>query len=239
MRSFWLALFLAATLALALPLAASAIGLDVEAHAGGGLGIGLTNNSAETGSPRLALQGGIVADLFLFNIGPVNLGLSTGLEYDNMNNHGSTEGVPSGPPPAPTMTVDSDNNYVYLLIPFAITSRTPLSQGMDLSVRLGGFYGFFLGGKVTNTKSDLAGSLPNVTLDSSNTPGSLIGLHFSGGVDFALGGGLFLSPSLLVDMGLTNINGTSTSSYTFYNGKTYLDSLGSITLMVGIKYNVL
>ncbi len=245
MRSFWVAFVLAAFVVLALPLAAGAVGLDLEVSAGGGLALGSTNNSYETGSPRAALQGGLEANLFLLRVGPVDLGVSTGLEYDNMTNHGTvTEPNPGpiGPPPA-TQSVTSDSNYVYLIIPLAITSRIPLSQSMNLSLTAGGFYGFFLGGQATNVSSDVYGSLPSTTLNSSNTPGALLGLHFSGGVDFGLGGGFFFSPSIVFNMGLTNITSLppfpfNQNNYTFWNGNTYTDSLWSLSLLIGLKYNV-
>ncbi|HUI71385.1 MAG TPA: hypothetical protein VL354_12775, partial [Spirochaetia bacterium] len=75
---------LAIFIALALPLAADALGLDVEANAGAGIGLGSTTNPDETGSPKLAFQGGLEADVFLVSLGPVDLGLSTGLEYSNL-----------------------------------------------------------------------------------------------------------------------------------------------------------
>jgi len=239
MRHLWFALVLAALVALALPLAAGAISLDVEANAGAGLGLGSTNNPAETGSPRFAFQGGIEGDLFLFRAGPVDLGFSTGLEYDNMTNHGTVNNPAIPALGEPAITVDSDNDYVYLIVPFVLTSRIPLSQSMNLTLRAGGFYGFFMGGQATNiTYNPAVGGPTSATLNSSNTPPGLLGLHFSGGVDFGLGGGLFLSPSVIFNMGLTNTTGTSMTNYTFGNGSTYVDSLWSLSLLIGIKYNV-
>lgn len=233
-RSFFVVVF-AAFMALLVPLSAGALGLDVEANAGAGLGLGSTNNPNNTGSARFAFQGGIETDFFLLNAGPVALGLSTGLEYDNLTNHGT---VKQGPSPF-TVTFDSDNTYQYLIIPFALTSRIPLSESILLSLRAGGFYGFFLGGKANNITQTPGGSLPATNLDSTNTPSSLIGLHFSGGVDVGLGGGFFLSPSVIFNMGLTNISGTSSSNYTStVDGKSYVDSVWSLDLMVGLKYNV-
>lgn len=239
MRHFWFTLVLAALIALALPLAAGAIGLDVEANAGAGLGLGSTNNSAETGSPRLALQGGLEADLFLLSLGPVDLGISTGLEYDNMTNHG----IVNFPPPPVAFTINSDNNYVYLIVPFALTSRIPLSQSLSLSLRAGGFFGHFMGGQSTNITNSLAPGSSSLTFDSSNVPTTLLGLHFSGGADVRLAGNLFLSPSVVFNMGLTNITSVpplafNQNNYTFVDGKTYTDSLWSLTLMIGLKYNV-
>jgi hypothetical protein len=236
MRRFFLTVVLAGLVALALPFAASALGLDLEANAGAGLGMGYTTNPDETGSPRQVLQGGLEADLFLFKAGPVDLGISTGLEYDNMSNHGTTI-EPSYPPPN-TQTIDSDNTYVYLVVPFALSSRIPLTKSMTLSLRVGGFYGFFMGGQSYNVTSNLYGSLPSTNL-SSITPAGLLGIHFSGGLDFPLAQKLFLSPSLIFNMGLTNTTGTSMTNYTFWNGSTYTDSLWSLSLMIGLKYSVL
>jgi hypothetical protein len=235
MRNFWFTLALAALVAIALPLSVSAFGLDVEANAGGGLGLGSTNNPSETGSPRAALQGGIEADLFLYTVGPIDLGVSTGLEYSNFTVHGTV--TYPGP-----LVVDSDNNYVYLVVPFAITSRIQLSHNLKLSLRAGGFLGNFMGGQANNiTYSVPTGGPTSSKLDSSNTPGTLLGLHFSGGVDIGLGGNLFLSPSIIFNMGLTNTTGFpplafSQTNYTFANGSTYSDSLWSLTGMIGVKY---
>ncbi len=233
MRSFWVSLVLAAFVVLALPLAAGAVGLTVEANAGGGLGLGSTTNPAETGSARLAFQGGIEGDLFLLSAGPVDLGISTGLEYDNLTLHGAVT-------LAPGVVSDSDNNYVYLIVPLALTSRIPLSSSVNLSLRAGGFYGFFMGGQSTNITNQ---PVTSETFDSSNTPGALLGLHFSGGADIGLGGGLFVSPSVIFNMGLTNTTGSpiafNQNNYTFpIDGKTYTDSLWSLSLVIGVKYNV-
>lgn len=249
MRSFWFTLVLAACVALALPVAVGALGLTVEANAGGGLGLGSTNNPNETGSPRAAVQAGLEADLFLLSLGPVDLGIGTGLEYDNMSNYGTVTQVNPGPigPPPFTQNIDSNNNYVYLIVPLVITSRIQLSQGMNLTLSAGGFYGFFMGGQATNVSSSVYGSLPNETFNSSNVPGALLGLHFSGGVDFGLGGGFSLSPLIIFNMGLTNITGFpplpfNQNNYTYTNNgttfSTYTDSLWSLSLLIGIKYNV-
>ena len=229
MRSFWFTLVFAAFIALALPLAAGALGLDVEVNAGAGLGLGSTNNPNETGSPRFALQGGLEADLYLLSVGPVDLGISTGLEYSNFTVH-ATLTEPYFPPPA-TVNVDSDNNFVYLIIPFVITSRIPLSSSLNLSLRAGGFLGHFMGGQATNiTSSQPLGLSSTSTLDSSTTIVGAWGLHFSGGVDIGLGGGLYLSPSAIFNMGLTNTTASS--------GYAYTDALWSLTAMIGLKYNV-
>ena len=117
--------------------------------------------------PRLALQGGLEADLFLLKVLVLwNLGISTGLEYDNMTNHG----IVNFPPPPVAFTINSDNNYVYLIVPFALTSRIPLSQSLSLSLRAGGFFGHFMGGQSTNITNSLAPGSSSLTFDSSNCP---------------------------------------------------------------------
>lgn len=219
MRHSLFALVFAAFIILALPLAAGAFGLDVEANAGAGLGLGSTTNPNETGAARLAFQGGLEADAFLVSLGPVDLGLSTGIEYSNLSVHSAVTS------PA---TYSLDSTFAYLIFPFAITSRIPLSENVNLSLRAGGFLGHFLGGANSNINAPFP---ITTTLDSSTTIVGTWGLHFSGGADIRLTGNLFLSPSIIFNMGLTNT--------TAVPGYQYSDTLWSLTAMIGLKYNIL
>ena len=62
------------------------------------------------------------------------------------------------------------------------------------------------------------------------------GLHFTGGLDIALGSGLALTPGVQFDMGLTNTN--ATNPQTGVSPYPYSDTFWSITATIGIKYTV-
>ena len=217
---------------LSLPSAAGALGLDVEAKAGGGLTAGTTSNPNQTGSPRGGLQGAVDLDLLLLSIGSVDLGISVGAEYSYLTFHGVVSNISAGP--LGTTTLTSDSTYNYLNIPVAFVGRVPLSDMLRLTFRAGGFIGYFLGGSSNNTYSPeipLAG-LTNgtTTLNSSTTVQWEYGLHFTGGADIRLNGNLFLSPSIVFDMGLTNTTNSP--------GYQYSDTFWSLTAMIGIKYGI-
>jgi len=229
MRNLWFSLVLAAFLVV-LPVSAGALGLDVEAKAGGGLALGWTTNPSQTGSPGPAFVGGVDVDLYMFQLGGLDVGISAGAEYSYLTNHGSLA-INAGP--LGNTTLKSDASFNYLIAPVALVGRIPLSSTLNLAFRAGGFIGFFLGGSSTNTYNPEippAGLTNNtVTLDSSTTVQMMYGLHFTGGTDIKLAGNLFLSPSIVFDMGLTNTTGTS--------GYNYSDTLWSITAMIGVKYS--
>jgi hypothetical protein len=220
---------------LALPLAAGALGLDVEAMGGAGLALGTTDNPNATGEARAAGVGGINADLYLFSAGPVDIGLSTGIEYSYLTFHGIWN-IPANVlfPGQPATTQTTDNAYSYLNIPIAIVGRVPLSDAVKLTFRAGGFIGRFLGGSSNiNYSVVVPGVFDNgsVTLDPGNTEPWEYGLHFTGGADIALSGSVSLSPCILFDMGITDTSVNNTLS-------SYKDTFWSLTAMIGIKYKV-
>ncbi len=87
MRKTLAVLILLGLVAFALPMTAAALGLDVEAKAGAGIGLGTTDNPDITGSPRLSAGGGVGLDFYLISLGPVDLGLSAGVEYSHSTFH--------------------------------------------------------------------------------------------------------------------------------------------------------
>ncbi|HVP20106.1 MAG TPA: hypothetical protein VMU36_14055 [Spirochaetia bacterium] len=236
MRSFWLALVLAASLAAALPLAASAIGVDIEAKGSGGLALGSTTNPDESGSPRAALIGGVGADVFLLTVGPVDLGFSVGAEYDYLMFHGVLNNFASAMV-GPGYTQTTDNVYAYLQFPISVVGRVPLTESLALTLRAGAFIGHFLGGTSSASyNSNPFGFPTSITLDSSNTIVGEYGLHFTGGVDIALGSNFSLSPAVQLDMGLTNTQATNPSGAP--GAYPYSDTFWSVTATIGIKYTV-
>ncbi len=209
---------------LAMPMAAAALGLDVEAKGGVGIGLGSTNNSSETGSPKLAAGGGVGVDVFLFNAGPVNLGISAGAEYAYLS---QGETINNAPPYGLQFLGTPQYNFLY--IPFALVGSMPLGP-INLVVHAGGFAGYFLSGKVTD--STYGGtSVPDTTLDSSNTPQWEYGLHLAVGADIPIMKDLSVSPAVQLDWGLSNIDTAA--------GSTEYDTVASLTVMVGIKYKAL
>jgi hypothetical protein len=237
MRHLRFTLVLVAGLALALPLATNALGLDVEAKGAGGVALGSTTNPDESGSPRAGFLGGVGVDVYLFDVGPVNLGVAVGAEYASLTFHGVLNNFGSffvGP----GITQTSDSTYNYLQFPISLVGKIPLTQSIALTLRAGAFIGHFLGGSATLSYNSNPGNVfpTSQTLDSSTTIVGEYGLHFTGGLDIGLGGGLALSPGVQFDMGLTN---TGVNNPTGAPGAyPYSDTFWSVTATLGIKYTV-
>jgi hypothetical protein len=238
MRHFRFTLALAAAVAVALPLATNAMGLDLEAKVAGGLALGSTNNPDESGSPRAGFLGGVGVDVYIFTVGPVNVGVSVGAEYAYLTFHGTLNNFASAGF-GPGITQTSDSIYNYLQFPISLVGKVPLTQSIGITLRAGAFIGHFLGGSATLAyNTNPFNLLPtSQTLDASTTLIGEYGLHFTGGLDIALGSGLALTPGIQFDMGLTN---TSTTNPTGAPGAyPYSDTFWSITATVGIKYTAL
>jgi hypothetical protein len=218
----------------ALPMAASALSLDVEAKGGAGIGLGTTDNKDITGQARLAADGGVGVDLFLFSLGPVEVGLSTGVEYSYLTFHSTWKNLSAGP--LGTTDFTSDATYNYINVPIALVGRYSLNPSLKIVGRVGAFVGYFLNGKSDNTykpEIPLAGLTDGSTdLDSSNTIRMEYGLHVTGGVDIGVMQNVAVEPALQFDMGLTDTSKNST-------GNDFKDTFWSLTVAVGIKYNAL
>jgi hypothetical protein len=208
------------------PIAAET-GLQIEARAGAGITLGTSDNPNSTGSPELAGGGGINLDFYAFSFGPLSLGLSAGAEYAALNFHGVTTNYMY-----PGVTQTSDSLYNYLLIPVAVVGHLQLPVGVGLTLRAGGFAGYFLGGQSNESYvPQVSPYLTNGTntLNSSNTEQWEYGIHFSGGPDIKFGPRLTFSPSLEFNMGLSNttvVTQANPSKNTFW----------SLVCNVGIKY---
>jgi hypothetical protein len=229
MRRRLFVLILMSVLVAALPTTAVALGFDVEAKAGAGIGLGSTDNTSITGAPRLAADGGVGIDLYLFNLGGVDVGISTGAEYSYLTFHSVWSNFQG-------LGIDqtSDATYNYLDFPIALVCSIPLSSSMRLVARAGAFIGYFLSGSANlQYPANVFGlTSGTTTLDSSNTIQMEYGVHATAGADIDLGGGLSVSPAVQLDLGLTD---------TTVNvpGNSFKDTLWSLTAMVGIKYKVL
>jgi len=212
---------------------AGALNLDIELNAGGALAMGATDNPNATGEARPALGCALEFDLYLFTIGSLEVGFSAGMEYSYLTLHGVWD-IPANAVflGSPATTQKTDNSYSYLNFPIALAGRIPLGDNLRLTLRAGGFFGYFLGGSSDVTYStEIPGVLENgtQTLDSDNTEEWDYGLHFYTGLDIFLGGGLWLTTSLRFDLGLadTTVN-NALSSYT--------DTHWSLIAVIGLKY---
>jgi hypothetical protein len=185
MRKQLLVAILLGLATIGVPMTAAALGLDVEAKGGAGIGLGTTDNTDIKGAPRLAADGGVGVDVYLFEAGPVTLGVSTGVDYSYLTFHSTWKNLSAGP--LGTTDFTSDATYNYINVPIALVGRMPLNPTLRLVARAGAFIGFFLNGTSDNSYDHpipLAG-LTNgkADLDSGNTIGMEYGLHFTAGVD--------------------------------------------------------
>jgi hypothetical protein len=214
---------------IAVPMAAVALSLDVEAKGGAGVALGSTDNSSVTGSARLAALGGIGVDLYLLTAGPVDLGISTGVDYSYLTTHSTWTNFQGA-----GTDQTSDATYNYVNIPIALVGRMPVGP-VSLLVRAGAFIGFFLNGKTDLSYSVQFGPFTNGphTFDSNDVESMNYGLHFTAGADIGLMQNVTLAPAVQFDMGLTDTTPNNV------NNGTFKDTLWSLTVVVGIKYNVL
>jgi hypothetical protein len=223
--------------------------LDVEAKAAGGLALGSTTNPDESGSPRAGALGGVGIDMYLLTVGPVDLGLSVGAEYDYLTFHGVLNNYLSGAGFGPGITQTSDSIYNYLDFPVSIVGRFPLSPSVSVTLRAGAFIGHFLGGSSTLSYTNNGApalvyegfllSPANVTSQTLNSSTTLVGeygLHFTGGVDIAISKTLLLAPALQFDVGLTNTSAVNPATGT--GAYPYSDTFWTLTAAIGIKYKV-
>ena len=229
MRNRLFILILLGFLTIGLPMTAAALGMDVEAKAGAGLALGTTNNTSATGTARVAAGGGVGIDLYLLKLGSIDLGIAVGAEYSYLSFHSQWTNF------LPGVDQTADSNYGYLNIPIALVGRIPLTQSIQVVVRAGMFIGDFLGGTSNDTYNPDIGQNGPQTLDSSNTYQMEYGLHITAGTDIALGGSLTLAPAIQFDMGLTD----TSKPIPLPNGTDFKDTFWSLTLVVGIKYNVI
>ncbi len=244
MRRTKLVLSLVMAMLLASAIGLSALGLDVELKGGAGLAMGTTDDPDKSGAVRYALDAGLTLDLFLLEPGSMAFGVSAGAGYTNLNFHGVWANYPAQPfaPPA-TTTQTSDSTYNYLLFPVALVGKFGLGASRSLTLRAGGFVGYFLSGTTDLTYATenpgngwVSGEYP---LDDSNTQLWMYGLSFYAGLDLFTRGKLSITPSLQFDMGLTD----TTIDQEIAPGVIYppasKDTSWALTANVGIRYNIL
>jgi hypothetical protein len=204
---------------LILPGMVAAQNLELGLRGFGGIAAGTTDNSDKTGSIGPAAGGGLVVNFYLFDLDFVRIGLSSGLEYTYLA-YIYKQPVYADFTPFGIVDTDftADARYNYLTIPASIKASFELTESVDLTVDLGAYFGFFLGGTSDNEwdpEVDLAASPPffpgmkledsEADLDDSNTPSMDIGLRIAVGVDIEIMENLLLSPGVLFDYGFSDI----------------------------------
>jgi hypothetical protein len=234
MRRTKLLLSLVIALLLVSAFGLSALGLDVELKGGGGLAMGSTDDPNKTGSVRYALDAGLSLDLFLFQPGSMAFGITAGAGYANLNFHGVWENFPNPIPPniPPTTTQTSDSTYNYLLFPFGLAGKFGIGK-RSLTVRAGGFVGYFLSGTSHTTYNPVIGLPTDTKLSSADTELWMYGLSFYGGLDLFRWGKLSIVPSLQFDLGLSD----TTVNLAFPPASK--DTSWALTANVGIRYSLL
>ena len=214
----------------------SALGLDVELKGGGGMAMGTTDDANKSGELRYALDAGLSLDLYFLELGRLSLGLSGGAGYANLHYHGVWDNFPNPAPPPVTTIQTSDSEYNYFLFPVALVGKLPVGSSRSLTVRAGGFAGYFLSGTSDLTYNPEVpfvlenGSQP---LDDSNTELWMYGLSFYAGLDLFTRGRLSIAPSLEFNLGLTD----TTLDLPFPPASN--DTFWALTANVGIRYSLL
>jgi hypothetical protein len=243
MRRTKLLLLLVTAMLLLSAFGLSALGLDVELKGGGGMAMGTTDDPDKTGKLRYALGAGLGLDLFLFEPGSMAFGVTAGAGYANLNYHGIWENYPAQPfaPPA-TTTQNSDSAYNYLLFPFGLVGKFAMGA-RSLTVRGGGFVGYFLGGTTDldyETESALNGWVSGeFDLDDSNTDLLMYGLSFYAGLDVFSRGKLSITPSLEFNLGLSDTTVDQEIAPSVIYPPASKDTFWALTANVGIRYSIL
>jgi hypothetical protein len=211
-----------------------ALGLDVELKAGGGMAMGTTDDADKSGELRYALDAGVALDLFLLEAPRMAFGVSAGAGYANMHFHGVWENLVD-PFDFTVTTQTSDSVYNYLLFPVALVGRIGMGRERALTLRAGGFAGYFLSGTSDLSYAPETTVFDNgeQTLNDTNTEQWMYGLSFYAGLDLLSRGRLSIVPSLQFDLGLTD------TSVDLPFPPASKDTFWALTANVGIRYSLL
>jgi hypothetical protein len=239
MRKGFLVMILLGVLIAAVPMMAVALGLDVEAKGGAGVGLGTTNNPAIAGAVQLSGGAGIDFDLYFLKAGPVDLGISLGVDYSYLSFTSTWSGYPSSPFIPFSTTQTAITQYNYINIPLMLAGSIPLNSDLRLVLKAGGFIGWFLGGtsNLTYATQNAFFGMVNgsTTLNSSTTYIWEGGLNFIGGLDISVANNFAITPQILFNMGLTN----TTLPVPYPGTPGFNNTFWALTAEVGIKYKVL
>jgi hypothetical protein len=202
-KHLWV-LLLAIVVFLGMPIIVTALGVDVSLQAGGGAAMGSSDSDLKTGKLRWSADAGLAMDVYAFDIGSLALGVSVGADYVMLNYYGITDLTTYG---AGDRVGEPRYNYVF--IPAALVGNMGLKADKSVTVRIGGFAAYFLGGK-TDVTYDTQIPIPfqfingEYDLDDSNTEQWMYGIRAYVGADLFIKGKISISPGIQFDIGLTD-----------------------------------
>jgi hypothetical protein len=231
-KHLWV-LLLAIVVFLGMPIMVTALGVDVSLQAGGGAAMGSSDSDLKTGKLRWSADAGLAMDVYAFDIGSLALGVSVGADYVMLNYYGITDLTTYG-----AGDRVGEPRYNYLFIPAAVVGNMSLKADKSVTVRIGGFAAYFLGGKTDvtyDTEVPLAGLINGeYDLDDSNTEQWMYGIRAYVGVDLFTKGKITISPGIQFDMGLTD----ATVDIPLFPPDVSKDTFWSLNAMVGVKYGL-
>lgn len=233
-KQLWVLLF-AVVVFLGMPIAVSAIGLDVSVQAGGGAAMGTSDSDLKTGKLRWSAEAGLAVDVYAFDLGSLSLGLSLGVDYAMLNYYGITD-LSAAPYSAGDRV--GEPRYNYLFIPAAVVGNISLKADKSVTVRIGGFAAYFLGGKtdVTYDTQNIPYGLIDgeYDLDDTNTEQWMYGIRAYVGANLFKKGNLTISPGIQFDIGLTD----ATVDQALFPPDVSKDTFWALNALVGVKYGL-
>jgi hypothetical protein len=229
-KHLWV-LIVAVVVFLGMPMAISALGLDLSLQAGVGAAMGTSDSDLKTGKMRWSADAGFAMDVYAFDLGSLSLGVAVGADYVILNYYGITDLTTYG-----AGDRVGEPRYNYLFIPAALVGNLGLGKDTSVTIRIGGFAAYFLGGKTDvtyDTEVPLAGLINGeVDLDDSNTEQWMYGIRAYVGIDLFTKGKISISPGIQFDMGLTD----ATVDIPLFPPDVSKDRFWALNVMVGVKY---
>jgi hypothetical protein len=230
-KQLWVLLF-AIVVFLGMPMMISALGLDVSVQAGGGAAMGSSDSDLKTGKLRWSADAGLAMDVYAFKLGSLSLGLSLGVDYALLNYYGITDLSAFGPGDRV-----GEPRYNYLFMPAALVGNMGLKADKSVTVRIGGFAAYFLGGKTDvtyDTEIPFAFENGEYDLDDTNTEQWMYGIRAYVGVDLFKKGNLTISPGIQFDIGLTD----ATVDIPALPPDVSKDTFWALNALIGVKYSL-
>lgn len=218
-----------------MPMVVTALGVDVSLQAGGGAAMGTSDSDLKTGKLRWSAEAGLAVDVYAFELGSLSLGLSLGADYAMLNYYGITD-LSAAPYSAGDRV--GEPRYNYLFIPAAVVGNMSLKADKSVTLRIGGFAAYFLGGKTDvtyDTEVPLAGLVNGeYDLDDSNTEQWMYGIRAYVGVNLFTKGKISISPGIQFDMGLTD----ATVDIPLFPPDVSKDTFWALNALVSVKYSL-
>ncbi len=202
-RKFFFLLLLIVIFVFALFTALNAQSIDVRLEGFGGLSGGSTDDPDKSGEVGFSGGGGIGVSFYFLQFGKIRLGASTGVDFMYLTYNSTTNTIA----PAPPSELSSDTNYSYLVVPVTAKGAYKLNDSLAITLDMGPFFGFFLGGKSKNTYNpEFIGVLENgeEDLDKDTTEQLDIGLRLAASIELGINENLRISPGMMFDLGFSD-----------------------------------